>query len=95
MVNNQMIRDKVADIQAKGQQDKKWWEEERKTIQSEFMKELEEDSGNTGVAKNAPGSPEKMGTSDEDAVMVEGGGPASGTTTPGGGTMKKKKKGKK
>lgn len=94
MVNNQLIRDKVAEIQAKGQEDKEWWEEERKSIQSKFMKELEEDAGNAGVAKIAPGSPDKIGNSDEDAVMVEGGGPASGTTTPGGGP-KKKKKGKK
>ena len=90
-----MIRDKVAEIQAKGQEDKKWWEEERKSIQTKFMKELDEDAGNSSAAKGASGSPDKIGNSDEDAVMVEGGGPASGTTTPSGGTMKKKKKGKK
>lgn len=95
MVNNQIIRDKVAEIQAKGQEDKKWWDEERKSIQSEFMKELDAGTENASVSKNAPGSPDKMGASDEEAVMMEGGGPASGTSTPGGGTTKKKKKGKK
>ena len=94
MVNNQMIREKVAEVQAKGQEDKKWWEEQRKSIRSQFMKELDEDAGIPNASKNAPGSPDKIGTSDEDAVLVEGGGPASGTTTPGGGTTKKKKKNK-
>ena len=96
MVNNQIIRDKVAEIQAQGQEDKIWWEKERQSIQSGFMKELEEEGArNSSVAKKSPGSPDKMGNSDEDTVMVEGGGPANGTTTPSGGTSRKKKKGKK
>lgn len=95
MVNNQMLRDKLTEIQAKTEEDKKWWEEERKSIQTKFMKELDEDTSNSSITKASAEAPDKVGNSDEDAVMVESGGPASGTSTPSGGTTKKKKKGKK
>ena len=95
MVNNQILREKLAEIEAKTEEDKKWWEEERKSIQTKFMKELDEDAASSTASKTVSETPDKIGTSDEDTVMVESGGPASGTSTPGGGTMKKKKKGKK
>ena len=91
MVNNQVIRDKVAEIQAKGQEDKKRWEMERASIQSKFMKELD-DNADAGKKSGPKIGTDKMGNSDEDAVFVEGGGSTEGAT-PGG--SKKKKKGKK
>lgn len=102
MVNNEVIRQKVAEIQAQGKRDREWWESKRASIQSDFMKELNEDAvpGSTpgptpGSAPSAskPGSipAEKVG-SDEDTVLVEGGGPATSGSAKGG---TKKRKGKK
>lgn len=102
MVQNQLIRDKVAEIQAQGKSDREWWEQKRATIQSNFMKELDEDtalgptSGSTSSpapsgSKSASTPAEKAG-SDEDTVLVEGGGPASSGSAKG---TAKKRKGKK
>lgn len=102
MVNNELIREKLAEIQAEGKADREWWERKRATIQSEFMKELDQNttpgstSGSTpgptsNALKSASNPAEKVG-SDEDAVLVEGGGPASSGSAKGG---TKKRKGKK
>ena len=89
MVNNAAIRERVAELQAKGKADREWWDKERESISTKFMQELDE------------GAPPKIsnpastgaGNSDEEAVMVEGGGPAAGGSTAGskGGTVKKRK----
>ena len=102
MVHNQSLREKVAEIQAEGKSDREWWEHKRATIQSNFMKELDEDtvsgptSGSTlnstpSGLKSASTPAEKAG-SDEDTVLVEGGGPATSGSAKGN---TKKKKGKK
>ena len=102
MVNNEQIRQKLADIQAQGKSDREWWEKKRATIQSDFMKELDDDtvpaptpassSGPTpGGEKSASNPAERVG-SDEDAVLVEGGGPATSGSAKG---PAKKRKGKK
>ena len=91
MVNNDIIRQRVADIQAKGKEDAAMWEEERKNIRSKFMEELEEEA----PVKSPKTAVAPTGGSDEDAVLVEGGGPAASGST---GTSKggaKKRKGKK
>lgn len=44
MVNNEIIRHKVATRQAEGKADREWWDKERASIQSNFMAELEESS---------------------------------------------------
>lgn len=104
MVNNEALRQKVAELQAQGKRDREWWDEERASIKSNFMKELDENpsagaSAGTGTGSgtlkpNATTGAEKGG-SDEDAVLVEGGGPAaSGSTASSsskGGTSKKRK----
>ena len=90
MVNNALLREKINEIQAKGKVDREWWDKERASIQSRFMKELDEDAA-TGEAAKATGN-DRMG-SDEDAVLVEGGGPASSGSAAGKGG--KKRKGKK
>lgn len=89
MVNNVIIRERVAELQAKGRADREWWDKERETISSKFMQELDEEVP-AGGGKSAPTG---VGNSDEDAVLVEAGGPAAGGSTAGskGGTVKKRK----
>lgn len=88
MVQNDTMHKKIEHLQAKGKEDRDWWDKERASIQSKFMKELNEEPAATVTAKAG----EKTG-SDEDAVLVEGGGPAaSGSTSKG---SAKKRKGKK
>lgn len=62
------------EIQGQAKVEREWWEKKRATIQSEFMKELDETASTP--AKPSTG---KIG-SDDDAILVEGGGPASGST---------------
>lgn len=87
MHHNAILRDELAAIQAKGRKDRQWWDQEKATIQSNFMKELGEDE--KGNAKPAAASGADKAGSDEDAVLVEGGGPAAS------GASRKKRKGKK
>ncbi|KAL9132151.1 MAG: hypothetical protein Q9217_000085 [Psora testacea] len=95
MVNNAIIREKVAEIQAKAKTDREWWDKERASIQSQFMKELDEDSVTAPEAKTVAGATgSDRINSDEDAVLVEGGGPASSGSAAGKGA-KKRKGGKK
>ena len=92
MAQNALIRQRVAELQAQAKTDREWWDKKKASIQSEFMKELDEDSAKSTRQIAATG--EKV-VSDEDAVLVEGGGPASTGSLAGtkGGT--KKRKGKK
>lgn len=108
MVNNEALRQKVADLQAQGKADREWWDEERASIKSSFMKELDENpsagagagtgTGSGTLKRNATTLAEKGG-SDEDAVLVEGGGPAASGSTANSSSSKggtsKKRKGKK
>lgn len=91
MAQNALVRQRVAELQTQAKVDREWWDKKKAGIQSDFMKELEEDS-----AKSRPTvATGDKATSDEDAVLVEGGGPASTGSVAGtkGGT--KKRKGKK
>ena len=89
MVNNATIRERVAELQAKGRADREWWDKERASISSKFMQELDEEvpGGSSKPVSTGPGN------SDEEAVLVEAGGPAAGASTAGskGGTVKKRK----
>jgi len=67
---NTMLRKKLEDIHAQTAAEKQWWEARRASIQSEFMKELDEDA--TKVSQPSA----TKASSDEDAILVEGGGPA-------------------
>ncbi|KAM0796501.1 Pre protein translocase subunit Sec66-domain-containing protein [Usnea florida] len=89
MVNNAAIRERVAELQAKGKADREWWDKERESISTKFLQELDEGA----PQKTANPASTGAGTSDEDAVMVEAGGPAAGGSTAGskGGTVKKRK----
>ena len=107
MVNNEAIRAKLAEIQAEGKSDHEWWEQKRATIQSNFMKELDQDT-TLPPTTSSPGSgsvsiPTVAGlqsastpaNSDEDTVLVEGGGPATSGGSAKGGTAARKRKGRK
>lgn len=56
-----MLRNRLDEIQNKSAAEKEWWDKRRETIQTEFMKELEEEpaKGSTKVS------------SDDDAVLVD------------------------
>lgn len=69
MAANIMFRQKLDDIQSQSEAEIEWWKNRRASIQDEFMKELDTESG-------APAKISKPG-SDEDAVLVDGGGPAA------------------
>ena len=84
MANNVMIREKIAEIQARGKETKERWEKEKENVKAEFLKELDEEEAEAAADKTA---------SDEDAVLVDGGGPgATGSATA---KAAKKRKGKK
>ena len=85
MYQNQLIKLRTSEIQSQLESEKAWWEKKRAGIQSEFMKEIEEDG------RPIEPTQKKTGSSDEDAVLVEAGGPAQAQGGGGG----KKKKGKK
>lgn len=102
MVNNEMIREKLAEIQAQGRSDRQWWDYKRAAIQSNFMKELDEDvvpgstssstSGPTPSGLKSASTPAEKVGSDEDTVLVEGGGPVSSGSAK---STTKRRKGKK
>ncbi|KAK8114620.1 preprotein translocase subunit Sec66 [Apiospora kogelbergensis] len=58
---NTVLRNRLDEIQNKSAAEKEWWDKRRETIQTEFMKELEEEpaKGSTKVS------------SDDDAVLVD------------------------
>lgn len=76
MAQNNQIRERLGEILSTAQTEKEWWEKRKAAIQSEFMKELDEEK--KGPMSEAGG--------DDDAVLVEGGGPADKS-----GKSKKKK----
>lgn len=99
IANNEYLRQKVADQQAQGKADREWWDKEKASIQSSFMKELEQEKATgTGAGAGTPKSTTpaaEKGGSDEDTVLVEGGGPASSGSAAGSKGSAKKRKGKK
>lgn len=102
MANNQLAKQRMAELQAQVDAETEWWERKKKGIQTGFMKELDDEKQATEKlpktdegAKPAPIS--RKSNSDDDAVLVEAGGPAAGQEVPSGGTPggAKKRKGKK
>ena len=63
MAQNNHIRESLDEILSKAASEKAWWDKRKADIQADFMKELDE---------------EKVKSSEDDAVLVEGGGPAGG-----------------
>ena len=92
MVQSEITHKKIEELQEQGKADRAWWDQERASIQSKFMKELDE-TPSTPAATNklaTPGATPGADKSDEDTVLVEGGGPAAAGSK--GGTKKRKPK---
>lgn len=100
MANNQLAKQRMAEIQAQLPQEKEWWDKRKSNIQSTFMKELDEDEEKAKGADSRKASivsnpAAQKSNSDDDAVLVEAGGPAADTVqnqTPGSAKKKKNKK---
>lgn len=93
MAQNTHIRDRLTEILATADSEKEWWEKRRATIQSDFMKELDEEKVKSPTTTEGSVTGSVTGSvagsvNGDDAVLVEGGGPADKTT------KSKKKKGK-
>lgn len=71
MANNALLRQKIAEVQAQVQSEKEWWEKRRASIQTEFMKELDDESPATKEKGALTNATSKL--SDDDEVIVEGG----------------------
>lgn len=84
-----MFRKALDDVQAKTESEKQWWEKRRASIQSEFMKELDEEAEAKASKVTSPTKSTSV-VSDEDAILVQGGGPAASEH----GSPSRKKKGK-
>jgi translocation protein SEC66 len=72
-----MLRKRLDEIQAQTEAEKAWWEKRRAGIQSDFMKELDDDADKTQA---------KAGSEDE-PVLVDTDTPSA---TPSGASKKKK-----
>lgn len=90
MAQNSQIRERLSEILSTSQSEKEWWEKRKATIQSDFMKELDDEKVVKSPAESSFGGSVRGGkpVSDDDAVIVEGGGPAEKAAKT------KKKKGK-
>ncbi|GME51289.1 translocation protein sec66 [Neofusicoccum parvum] len=92
VAQNQILRQRVDELQSQTATEKAWWDKKRATIQSDFMKELDQE-GSSAAQINKH--------SDDDAVLVESASTASMSrpSTAGsaisGASSKKKGKGKK
>ncbi|KAJ4287210.1 Translocation protein S66 [Kalmusia sp. IMI 367209] len=90
---NTQLRERLGEILSTAESEKEWWNKRKSDIQSDFLKELDEEKVRSpaegSIAGSVAGSVKGTKTiSDDDAVLVESGGPAEKT---GKG---KKKKGK-
>jgi translocation protein SEC66 len=89
MAQNNHIRERLGEIMSKAPAERQWWDQRKTTIQSEFMKELDEekvksslaDGSVTGSAAGSVAGSAKGARpgSDDDAVMVESPGRAGRT----------------
>ncbi|KAF2730052.1 hypothetical protein EJ04DRAFT_545972 [Polyplosphaeria fusca] len=86
MAHNKQTREKLAEFNNTRASEKEWWDQRKATIQSDFMKELDDEKSEAASAPAAKPAA-KIG-SDDDAVIVESGGPAEKAG------KSKKKKGK-
>ena len=74
MAQNTHIRERLGEIMSKSETEKKWCESRKAMIQSDFMKELDD---------------EKTKNSEDDAVLVDAGGPAGSVGKGGKKALKK------
>ncbi|GAB7356711.1 hypothetical protein MBLNU459_g7416t1 [Dothideomycetes sp. NU459] len=99
IANNQLAKQRMADIQLALPSEKEWWDRRRQGIRSDFMKELDDEEKSAKASASRQGSVASAAgaavrqSSDEDAVLVEAGGPdgAIGSTPSTPGSAKRKK----
>ncbi|CAD0113159.1 unnamed protein product [Aureobasidium uvarum] len=88
IANNQLAKQRMEDIQSKLPEEKAWWDKRKQGIQSQFMKELDDEAAGsrkgsvTSAANSRKGSVTSIAGQTEDAVLVE---------TPGSAKKKSKK----
>ncbi|KAK4192711.1 Pre protein translocase subunit Sec66-domain-containing protein [Podospora australis] len=82
---NKVLRDKLEDIEAQTEKEKEWWEKRRAVIQSEFMKELDNEEKTQTKAASVTSA-----ASGDEPVLVDTNVPSASSPTGS-----KKKKGKK
>ncbi|KAG9883636.1 hypothetical protein KCU94_g18647, partial [Aureobasidium melanogenum] len=88
IANNQLAKQRMEDIQSKLPEEKAWWDKKKQGIQSQFMKELDDEAAGsrkgsvTSASNSRKGSVASVAGQNEDAVMVE---------TPGSAKKKNKK----
>ncbi|CAD0091507.1 unnamed protein product [Aureobasidium mustum] len=89
IANNQLAKQRMEDIQSKLPEEKAWWDKKKQGIQSQFMKELDDEAAGsrkgsvTSTSNNSrKGSVASVAGQNEDAVLVE---------TPGSAKKKSKK----
>lgn len=80
---NDILKQRTAEIQSQLEADKEWWAQKREGVRADLMKEIGEDS--------KPAESQRKTGSDDDAVLVE----AEDSAPQGGQGGGKKKKGKK
>ncbi|KAH7025531.1 translocation protein-like protein sec66 [Macrophomina phaseolina] len=88
VAQNQLLKQRVDELQAQTAIEKAWWEKKRGNIRADFMKELDEGSSSGAQAKG----------SDDDGVLVESAShsrPSTAGSAISGASSKKKGKGKK
>ena len=68
---NNLLKERAAEVQAQLGAEKEWWEGRRAGIQESFMKELDAEA----AAQSTDAAPVKKSGSDDDAVLVDAGGP--------------------
>lgn len=90
MAGNAVVRQRIQEIQSQTESEKAWWNKRKATIQSDFMKELDEESGAARQTEESEklSTPAAAKSSDDEAVLVEKDEPV----TP---SKSAKKKGKK
>lgn len=86
---NRLLKERTAEIQAKLEGEKSWWEQKRQGAKSELLSELglEDDTKSTNDAEAQP----KKANSDDEAVLVEADAEGPSGSNVGQGSVKKRK----
>jgi translocation protein SEC66 len=89
MAQNNLLRNRIAEIQSTADSEREWWEKRRAHVETEFMKELDQES-NASSDKHGHAFSTGSKGSDDEVVLVET--PSSSGGSAGGKKNKKNKK---
>lgn len=86
---NRLLKERTAEIQAKLEGEKSWWEQKRAGAKTELLSELglEDDEQSSKVVESQP----KKTSSDDEAVLVEADAEGPSGSNAGQGSVKKRK----